>query len=164
MPPVRDDVTTGGVSARASGANAVDKGFMGGCVECGMWRGGSALEVAVSFLDGGATDPETLVVDMVTGMTAPREVDALFRGEDVRSLRAFGPEPNLCDASIDKVRANRAVVGYAVERFHSCPAPSRRRFPTGRASRSHSFGSTRTAGVLPVTNLSSVTSGSCPAG
>src|SRR5207247_6928747 len=47
----------------------------GAFVECGVWRGGSAMMAALAFAHFGDRQREMFLYDTYTGMTAPTDVD-----------------------------------------------------------------------------------------
>src|SRR2546430_394739 len=47
----------------------------GAFVECGVWRGGSAMLAGLAFEHFGQPDRELYLYDTYTGMTAPNDVD-----------------------------------------------------------------------------------------
>ncbi|HET7923542.1 MAG TPA: TylF/MycF/NovP-related O-methyltransferase, partial [Rhodanobacteraceae bacterium] len=53
-----------------------------GCfVECGVWRGGSSMAVALALAQEGNVDRELYLFDTFEGMTPPTELDRSFDGE-----------------------------------------------------------------------------------
>jgi O-methyltransferase len=94
----------------------------GAFVECGVWRGGSVLAMAMTLLNEGVSDRDFYLFDTFEGMPAPgaEDVDAAGRpatsllGAETKSLSsemwAWAPEQH--------VRGNLAKVQYPSERFN----------------------------------------------
>jgi hypothetical protein len=55
--------------------HVVAAGVPGSFAECGVWRGGSVLAMALTLADLGATDRDLWLYDTFEGMTAPTEHD-----------------------------------------------------------------------------------------
>src|SRR5436190_1815330 len=51
------------------------RGIPGALVECGVWRGGSMMAVALTLLRLGISDRDLYLFDTFAGMTAPSEED-----------------------------------------------------------------------------------------
>jgi hypothetical protein len=59
----------------ASVLHVVDNGIAGDFVECGVWRGGSVMLMALTLLARGCTDRTLWLYDTFTGMTPPSPDD-----------------------------------------------------------------------------------------
>ena len=60
-----------------------ERGLAGDFVECGVWRGGSSMAAALTFLALGDTDRTLWLFDTFEGMTAPVAADfAMVSKED----------------------------------------------------------------------------------
>jgi hypothetical protein len=91
-----------------------------GClVECGAWRGGSAMMMANTLLHFGIKDRKIYLYDTYGGMSAPTEEDKDIKGgkaadllqqQDIQVANSVW-----CYASIEDVRANMALTGYPSE-------------------------------------------------
>ena len=53
----------------------------GDFVECGVWRGGSMMAIALTLLQSNASDRHLFLYDTFQGMTAPSELDRRLSGE-----------------------------------------------------------------------------------
>ena len=97
----------------------------GAFVECGVWRGGSMMAVALTLLRLGVTDRDLYLYDTFTGMTAPTDEDVRRSGERAADLLA--EESRSSDiwaiAAIDDVREAVLSVGYPEERIHFVQGP-----------------------------------------
>jgi O-methyltransferase len=90
-------------------------GVAGDVVQCGVWRGGGAMLIALALIARGAADRELWLYDTYEGMSEPDERDVSFDGERASDLwRAAGrPTHNaMCYASIEEVRSNVESTGY----------------------------------------------------
>ena len=110
------------VSARA---------ISGALVECGVWRGGSMMAVAITLLRLGITDRDLYLFDTFTGMTAPSDEDVKHSGERAADLLADqGRESDIwAIASIEDVREAVLGVGYPEERIHFVQGPVEETLP-----------------------------------
>lgn len=111
----------GRISALCDAVAHVERyGIPGAIVECGVWRGGSAMAAARTLLELGSHDRDIYLFDTYEGMTEPTDVDRDVAGVSAADfLAAAGPDdPNLCIASLDDVQANMGSVGYPAERVH----------------------------------------------
>ncbi|HYD46915.1 MAG TPA: TylF/MycF/NovP-related O-methyltransferase, partial [Terriglobales bacterium] len=95
----------------------------GALVECGVWRGGSMMAVALTLIDENATDRDLYLFDTFEGMTPATEKD--LRADGVPAQRLLATTPKLenefnvwCFASEAEVRQNLARTGYPPERIH----------------------------------------------
>src|SRR5436190_11379028 len=62
----------------------------GDFVECGVWKGGSAMVMMKTLLQMGAADREIYLYDTFTGMTAPTEKDkSAFEADTQRAYDAL---------------------------------------------------------------------------
>jgi O-methyltransferase len=92
----------------------------GAIVECGVWRGGSMMAVALTLLRLGITDRDLYLFDTFTGMTEPGEEDVKHSGERAADVLA-GSSRDSHDwavASMDDVREAVLSVGYPEDRIH----------------------------------------------
>jgi O-methyltransferase len=91
----------------------------GALVECGVWRGGSAMVIAHTLLTAGSSDRELWLYDTFEGMPAPEEIDADFMGVQAADhlAAAAGNRDDLvvAYASLAEVRANVEKIGYPSE-------------------------------------------------
>jgi hypothetical protein len=89
-------------------------------VECGVWRGGSIMAVALTLLRLGVTDRDLYLFDTFTGMTAPTDADIRLSGERAADLLAEeSPGADIwAIAALDQVKEAVLGVGYPEERIH----------------------------------------------
>jgi hypothetical protein len=86
----------------------------GGVVECGVWRGGSAMAAALTLLE--ERDVRDLsLFDTYAGMTDPTPEDRVHSGESAESVLSRS-ERYRCIADETDVRANMTSTGYPIDR------------------------------------------------
>jgi hypothetical protein len=93
----------------------------GAIVECGVWRGGSMLNVAHTLARLGATDRELYLFDTYSGMSEPTERDVhLGKRADAATLleNESRESRTWAIASLDDVREGFSSVDYPAERLH----------------------------------------------
>jgi O-methyltransferase len=94
---------------------------IGGCfVECGVWRGGSAMAIALTLLQEGAGDREIVLYDTFDGMTAPAAIDRNADGTAAAELLGADPARRSevwAVAGLNAVRRNLASTGYPAHRL-----------------------------------------------
>jgi O-methyltransferase len=93
----------------------VRRGIPGDIVECGVWKGGSAMLAALALQSLDSADRRIHLYDTYAGMTMPSEADV-----DLREVSAQARWQNeqrdgfnqWCYASLDEVRTNVFSTGY----------------------------------------------------
>lgn len=93
----------------------------GAFVECGVWKGGSSMAAAMSYLGMGKTDIDMFLFDTFEGMPEPGEKDFLASsGELARDLLAASKSADgvKAYAPIEEVRRNLESTGYPAEHLH----------------------------------------------
>jgi len=94
----------------------------GSIVECGVWRGGSIMTIALTLLELGDTSRDIYLYDTFEGMTPPSDRDRLPDGSLVAGvLSKLGPndEGNIwAVAPLEAVKRNVLSTGYPAERLH----------------------------------------------
>lgn len=94
----------------------------GAIVECGVWRGGSMLNVAHTLARLGATDRELYLFDTFAGMSEPTERDVHLRRSGAAAATLLEHESRdsrtWAIASLDDVRDGFSSVDYPSERVH----------------------------------------------
>jgi len=103
----------------------------GAFAECGVWRGGSMMAVAITLLRLGVTDRDLYLFDTFTGMTAPSDEDVKRSGERAADLLADeSPGSDIwAIAPLDDVREAMLSVGYPQERIHFVQGPVEETLP-----------------------------------
>jgi O-methyltransferase len=93
----------------------------GDMVECGVWRGGSMMLIALALQHFGDTDRDLYLYDTFAGMTEPDEVDIDYDGQAMKPVWAqikSQNQPMGFGGSEDQVRANMRLTGYPEPRMH----------------------------------------------
>lgn len=94
-----------------------DNKIAGDIAECGVWRGGSMMTVALTLLARGDTSRNLYLYDTFEGMSAPTEVDVNLDGLSAQSHIAKTTE-KWCYASIEDVRQNILSTGYPEDKIY----------------------------------------------
>ncbi len=92
-------------------------GVPGDFVECGVWRGGSVMMVALSLLQRGVTDRVIHLYDTYEGLSAPGERDWDLLGGDAQQMfeKSRSDGNGWCSAALNEVRSNILSTGYPEE-------------------------------------------------
>jgi len=93
----------------------------GDVVECGVWKGGSMMAVAETFLNSGDTSKNLYLFDTFEGMPPPTENDVDIAGVTAESLLDSEDkaveESVWCRATLDVVKDALASTGYPDEKL-----------------------------------------------
>lgn len=109
---------------RASLIGAVDHvvrhRLPGDIVECGVWRGGSMMAIALALMARGDTSRHLYLYDTFEGMSEPTEHDRALSGESAQAQleRTERDHPLWAVASLEDVQANLASTGYPADQIH----------------------------------------------
>jgi predicted O-methyltransferase YrrM len=102
----------------------VQKGIPGDIVECGVWRGGSSMAMALALLRLSDTGRTLWMYDTFQGMTDPTDADKSHGGIDAEELLNAAKEHEaperslvLAYASLEDVRNNMRTTGYPMNRI-----------------------------------------------
>lgn len=87
----------------------------GDLVECGVWKGGSAMMMAFTLLKAGVTDRTIFLYDTFEGMTKPGENDGDPEKKEWERQKATEERNNWCLATIEEVRHNMAKTNYPAD-------------------------------------------------
>jgi O-methyltransferase len=103
----------------------------GALVECGVWRGGSMMAVALTLLRLGITDRDLYLYDTFAGMTPPTDADLKPSGERAADLLAEEARDSdvWAIASLEEVREAVLGIGYPEERIHFVQGPVEETLP-----------------------------------
>lgn len=113
-------------AALVSAVRYLSRRKIGGCVvECGVWRGGSSMAVALALLQEHAADRDLYLFDTYEGMTPPTDEDKTSDGTSAQKhLDADVDKTGCwCIADIDDVRRNMASTGYPSDKVHFIKGP-----------------------------------------
>lgn len=112
--------------------HAVAAGIPGDVVECGVWRGGSAMAAALALMDAKDRDRRIWLYDTFEGMPEPETRDLCLRdGHSARSEweRHEKGGRRWLSAGIEEVRASLASTGFPAGRLAWVPGLVEERIP-----------------------------------
>lgn len=97
--------------------SVIDSGIPGAFVECGVWRGGSSMLIALTLLQRDVRNREVFLFDTFEGMTAPGSRDIDLHGQHANELMAGVKGAEIASlvkaaADLESVRAAMASTGY----------------------------------------------------
>ncbi|MBA3500108.1 MAG: TylF/MycF family methyltransferase [Myxococcota bacterium] len=93
----------------------------GDFVECGVWRGGSAMNMALTLLECGSHTRHLYLFDTFAGMSEPTSEDVDVHGRLAQRMfdRSRTGESNAwCYAPLETVQQNMSSTGYPEDRLH----------------------------------------------
>jgi O-methyltransferase len=97
-------------------------GIPGSIVECGVWRGGSMMAVALTLAAAHKQDIDLYLLDTYEGMSEPGAVDVDFRGEAAATRLSHTRKTKSSEiwaySPVEEVRRNMAQTGYSESRLH----------------------------------------------
>jgi O-methyltransferase len=104
---------------RAAVEHLVATGVPGAFVECGVWRGGSAMVMAATLHELGVTDRDIYLFDTYTHMPFPGEEDVDVFGRAAADYYEVASEAEAFRyLPFESVQAAVASTGYPSERLH----------------------------------------------
>jgi hypothetical protein len=109
---------------RAALINAInyvmDARIPGDIAECGVWRGGSMMIVALVLLARGDTSRSLYLYDTYEGLTAPTDQDRCYDGTRAETMLQKNTNGTgiWCKATLEDVRHNLLSTGYPEEKLH----------------------------------------------
>ena len=86
----------------------------GDMVECGVWKGGSVMAMALTLLELGERDRSLYLFDTFSGMTPPGDVDVDYEGQQAQVIL----DAVRCEASQQEVEKAVFSTGYDREKIH----------------------------------------------
>jgi O-methyltransferase len=92
----------------------------GAIAECGVWKGGSMMSVALTLLELDELR-DLYLFDTFEGMTPPTEEDVTYAGVTAAELLASPTGRMRLDAAMEQVRDAVASTGYPMDRVHFVP-------------------------------------------
>ena len=110
----------------------------GDMVECGVWRGGSMMLIALALQHFGDTGRRLYLYDTFAGMTEPDEIDRDYDGQEMKPIWAQIKSQNQLmgfGGSETEVRANLCLTGYPEQRMHFIKGDVLQTLPAQRPSR-----------------------------
>jgi O-methyltransferase len=97
----------------------VSNGIRGDFVECGVWKGGSIMAMALTLLELQDGERALYLFDTFSGMTEPGLQDVDYLGRNAQQIF----EAVRCDASQEEVEAAVFSTGYDRSRIHFVKGP-----------------------------------------
>lgn len=103
----------------------VAAGVPGDLVECGVWKGGCCMLMALTLMQLGVTDRVIHLYDTFAGMSQPGDLDVTFDGK--KNARAIwdqqqaGERNDWCYAGLDEVRQSLLATGYPASHLRFVP-------------------------------------------
>jgi O-methyltransferase len=98
----------------------------GGLVECGVWKGGSVMAMALTLLQIGQRDRSLYLFDTFSGMTPPTDRDVDYQGQEARVIL----DDVRFEASREEVEDAVSSTGYDREKIHFVKGPVEETIPT----------------------------------
>jgi O-methyltransferase len=103
-------------------SHLVRRNIQGSFVECGVWRGGSMMAVALALQSMNCTDRDLYLFDTFDGMPKPTSMDIHFTGQaaitEFQQGQTGADSSNLCYASLSDVKATMERTGYNPDLVH----------------------------------------------
>ena len=89
----------------------------GDFVECGVWKGGSSMMIALMLKKHGFTGRKLYLYDTFEGMSEPTEADKTSQGEGAKELLSVQDKADdtsiWCYSSLDEVKKNLLSTGFS---------------------------------------------------
>ncbi len=99
----------------------IENKLEGDLVECGVWKGGSAMMIAKTFLSRGVIDKTIYLYDTFEGMSSPTEHDISINGKLAKQQLLEEDKLNdssiWCYAPFEEVANNMNLIGYPANRI-----------------------------------------------
>jgi hypothetical protein len=108
------------IASMQAARHVVEAGIPGDIVECGVWRGGNMLAMALVLARHGDTGRNLYLYDTFEGMSEPTASDVAVDGESAKELYA-GLQKSAegwCKATLEDVEATMSQAGYLANRIH----------------------------------------------
>jgi len=100
----------------------VKNNIEGAMVECGVWKGGSSMAMAMTLKNLGYDNRDLYLYDTFSGMTAPSDLDISFRGtaahHQFSKAKTSEDASDWCLSPLEEVKENMFSTGYNKERIH----------------------------------------------
>ena len=109
----------------------------GAFAECGVWRGGSMMAVALALMYHGDLNRDLYLYDTFDGMVEPTGHDKSFDGQSARSQLERDPVGTgvWCRSPIEDVRTNVLSTGYPKDKVHLIQGKVEETLPSIRPDR-----------------------------
>jgi O-methyltransferase len=93
----------------------------GAMVECGVWKGGNSMVMAMTLLSCDSKNRNLYLYDTFEGMVEPGEKDVDFKGQHSRGVWQKHQSSDVnewCYSPLEDVKQNMASTAYPKERMH----------------------------------------------
>jgi hypothetical protein len=94
----------------------------GAMVECGVWKGGSSMAIALTLKKLGSENRDLYLYDTFSGMSTPSDVDISIKGEKAHeqysNTRKADDASDWCLSPLEEVKENVYSTGYRKEKCH----------------------------------------------
>ena len=94
----------------------------GAIVECGVWKGGSIMAIALTLHKLGDNKRDIYLYDTFSGMSVPADIDISYKGVQAQKKfaekRISADSADWCLSPIEEVKKNVYSTGYPNDRFH----------------------------------------------
>lgn len=94
----------------------ISNDIKGDFVECGVWKGGSSMLIALTLLEKGISNRNIYLYDTFEGMSEPTDADIAHSGESAQKLLSgydkMGEDSVWCYSPLEAVKANLLSTGY----------------------------------------------------
>jgi O-methyltransferase len=97
----------------------------GDMVECGVWKGGSVMAMALTLLQLGHRERSLYLFDTFSGMTPPTDRDVDYQGQQARTIL----DDVRCEAAQQEVETAVFSTGYDREKIHFVKGPVEETIP-----------------------------------
>ncbi len=95
----------------------------GDFVECGVWRGGSCMQLALQLIQSGALDRTIWMYDTFKGMTKPGPEDGEAEKREWAAREITPGHSDWCLSGLDEVRKNMFATGYPAGQIRFVEGP-----------------------------------------
>lgn len=95
--------------------SVIENNIPGDFVECGVWKGGNTMMVALTLMKLNNTERNIYLYDTFEGMSEPTEKDVSYKDEDAKiewSESRKDTHNEWCYSSLDEVKNNLYSTGY----------------------------------------------------
>ena len=100
----------------------VKEGISGDIVECGVWKGGSAMALSMALQEMGDEERQIFLYDTYAGMSSPSHHDTSIGGSSAQdkfsALKTSEDTSDWCFSPLGEVKRNVLSVGYPKQNFH----------------------------------------------
>jgi hypothetical protein len=100
----------------------VSENIVGDIVECGVWKGGSAMAALLALKSLDCNERDVWLYDTFEGMSSPTSEDISFDGEtaadQLKSQDIESSKSIWCYSPLEEVKTNVGTIGYPEQKIH----------------------------------------------